>query len=178
MSEAELDPAVRDRLARGEVLITVEPVPGSSVPAVRLQAMIDAPPERVWRLIDRCADYQETMPNVAASQELSRQDDRVRVRITVGMPFPLPNLVSVTDGVHTVIPGEIYKREWQLVEGDYKHNSGSWTLTPFDGDPARTLVRYKVHAVPKIPVPQKLQQLAQKKALPKMIAQLGRLARL
>lgn len=177
MSDSELDTAVRDRLARGEVLVSTEPVSGSPVPAVKLQAMIDTPPERVWRLIDGCADYQRTMPNVSASQELSRKGDLVRVRITVGMPFPLPNLVSVTDGVHTVIPGEKYQREWQLVEGDYKHNAGSWTLTPFCGDPARTLVRYRVHAVPKIPIPQKIQQLAQKKALPKMIEQLRRLAR-
>jgi ribosome-associated toxin RatA of RatAB toxin-antitoxin module len=173
----DIEPTTLARLGRGETLITAEPVPGQAIPRVLLRAVIDCPPKQVWPLIDRCGDYQRTMPNIKASQELSREEGRVRVRVTVGMPFPLPNLTSITESLHTAEPGERYVRKWELVEGDYKSNSGSWTLTPFQGDPARTLLEYRVHAVPKIPVPKKLQQLAQKKALPKLVEQLRRLAR-
>jgi ribosome-associated toxin RatA of RatAB toxin-antitoxin module len=170
----ELDPRTRDRLHRGEILIDTEPVPGSPLPRVIVQAVFEAPPERVWAVIDPVRNYTSTMAGVKTSEELirERQDDqteRVRARITVGMPFPLRNLTSITDAIHTVIPGESYERAWTLVEGDYRENSGAWRLTPFDGDPNRTLVSYRLHAVPNIRVPASLHGIAQKKVIPKLI---------
>ena len=38
---------------------------------------------------------------------------RVRARVTVKMPFPLKDLSSITDALHTVIPGERYRRAWE-----------------------------------------------------------------
>jgi ribosome-associated toxin RatA of RatAB toxin-antitoxin module len=170
----EPDPRARDRLDRGEILIDTESVPGSHLPRVLVRAVFEAPPERVWAVIDPVRDYESTMANVKRSEELlrERQDDqteRVRARITVGMPFPLRDLTSVTDAIHTVVPGESYERAWTLVEGDYRENSGAWRLVPFDGDPTRTLVSYRLHAVPNIRIPAALHGIAQKKVIPRLI---------
>ena len=86
--ERPLDPASRSRLDRGEVLIATEPVAGSALPRVCVDAVIEAPPERVWPLIDNTNGYTSTMPAVKRVEELSRQaegdGERVLVRLTIG----------------------------------------------------------------------------------------------
>ncbi len=175
--EEKLPEQVIRRLDAGEILIESRPRGGGQNPEVVVRAVVQAPPERVWPLIDRVGDYQRVMPSVERAEEVSREQDRVRARVTLKMPLPLKNLTSVTEGVHTVEPGVRYQRRWRLVQGDYRENSGSWTLTPFAGDAARTLVEYRVVAGPRIPVPQKIQALAQKKAIPELIDNLRRLSR-
>lgn len=162
----------KSRLASGEIIVTTKPVAGSSVPWSRAMGVVDAPPDRVWSVIERCGDYEKTMIRTTKAEELSRKGNKVRCRVTIDMPFPLSDLTAVTDAIHTVIPGKKYKRAWSLVEGDYNKNEGSWTLLPFDADGQRTLVSYEVHAEPKIPVPDGIQRAAQKKTLPKLIENL------
>lgn len=163
------DAAMKIRLGRGEVLVGTEPVAGASAPRIVVRAVIDAPPDKVWPHIDQSARYQEFMPRVKQSQELSRQGEDIRTRMTVEMPFPLKNLTSTTRARHTVEPGVRYVREWKLEEGDYHVNEGSWTMVPFDGDTNRTLAVYRVLVVPKIPIPKAIQSAAQEKAMPRMI---------
>ncbi len=69
----------------------------------------------------------------------------------------------------TVIEGEVYIREWDLISGHYKRNQGSWTLEPFMGDPKCTLVRYQIHVEPKTRIPKKLQSMVQERTMPKLI---------
>jgi ribosome-associated toxin RatA of RatAB toxin-antitoxin module len=168
----QLDAATRRRLDRGEVLVNAEPVAGSAYPRIAIDAVVEAPPERVWAIIDDTGNYKHTLAGVKDSRELSRDGDRVRVRVTVGMPFPLRDLTSVTDGVHSVEPGQRYERRWTLVEGSYRKNDGSWTLTPFDGDPGRTLVRYRLHVEPRVRIPARVLKLGQQKAAPSLIHKL------
>jgi hypothetical protein len=160
------------RLASGEIIVTTKKVAGSSVPWSRAMGVVDAPPDKIWRVIERCDDYEKTMIRTAKAEELSRKGNKVRCRVTIDMPFPLSDLTAVTDAIHTVVPGKKYKRAWSLVEGDYDKNEGSWTLIPFDATGQRTLVSYEVHAEPKVPVPEGIQRAAQKKSLPKLIENL------
>lgn len=171
----ELDPGMKRRLSRGEVILLAEPVAGSPAPKFIGWAVFEASPDRVWKLIDQVANYKNVMKGIIASEEIARQDNTVTARVTLGMPFPLRNLVSMTEGVHTVIPGKLYQRTWRLIEGDYHVNSGCWTLVPFDGDPERTLARYQLHAEPNIRIPRSIQKLGQKTAFPRVIEQLRRL---
>jgi ribosome-associated toxin RatA of RatAB toxin-antitoxin module len=173
----DLDPTTKARLARGEVLVHTEPVAGSSTPRIVVRAVFEHPPEQVWRHIDQSARYFEFMPRVKASAELSRDGGNIRTRMTVEMPFPLKNLTSTTRAIHTVEAGVRYVREWKLEEGDYHLNEGSWTLTPFDGDPNRAYAHYRVHVIPKIPIPKAIQSAVQEKAMPKLIEALRERAR-
>lgn len=163
------DAAMKIRLARGEVLIGTEPVAGSSAPRIVVRAVFDAPAEAVWKHIDQSSRYAEFMPRVKEARELSRVGPEIRTRLTIEMPFPLKNLTATTRARHTVEPGVRWVREWKLEEGDYHVNEGSWTFVPFEGDAARTLAVYRVHVVPKIPIPKALQSAAQEKAMPRLI---------
>lgn len=165
----DLDPATKARLSRGDVLVHTEPVPGSSTPCIVVRAVFEHPPEAVWRHIDQSTRYCEFMPRVKASAELSREGENIRTRMTVDMPFPLKNLTATTRARHLVEPGVRYVREWKLEEGDYHQNEGSWTLTPFDGNPQRAYAYYRVHVVPKIPIPKAIQSAVQEKAMPRLI---------
>lgn len=167
-----IDTATKARLARGEVVIEHERVPGSTTPMLVVRAMIGSPPEAVWQHIDQSSRYAEFMPRVKEARELSRDGDAIRTRLTVDMPFPLKNLTATTRAKHTVEPGVRYTREWTLEQGDYKVNEGRWTLEPFDGDAQRTLAEYRIHVVPKVPFPKWFRTAAQEKAMPKMIAAL------
>jgi ribosome-associated toxin RatA of RatAB toxin-antitoxin module len=157
---------VRDRLSGGEIVTTTKKVPGSGMPKATAMMVVDAPPQAIWAIISRCGNYKQTMERVKTSREISRKGNKVRCELVIDMPSPLDDLRSVTDAIHTVVPGEKWVRSWKLVEGDYTSNTGSWTLAPFNEKRTRTLVIYKVHAVPNTAIPDMLKRLAQKKALP------------
>ena len=162
----------RARLDAGEVLTFTKPVPGSTLPQITGMAVIDAPPQMIWRIIDRCGDYKKTMPRTLMAAEISRKGNKVRCTLTVDMPYPLDDLTSVTDSVHTVVPGKKYVRAWTLVRGDYTKNDGSWTIVPFNESGTRSLVVYKLHVEPKTDVPDAIKRAAQKRALPDLMEKL------
>ena len=159
------------RMEKGEVIVKAMKVKGSLTKKVRSVAIVQAPPAALWKLIERCDDYETTMLHIAKAEELSRKGGNVRCRVTVDMPFPLEDITATTDIVHTVIPGKKWHRQWKLVSGDYKFNSGSWTLTPYAGG-RHTLVVYDVHAEPKVAVPEMIQRMAQKKSVPALFEHL------
>jgi len=165
----QMDPSTEARVKRGEVVCKTEPVPGYPTPKLTVHALVEKPVTRVWALIEASQNYAQYMPRVKNAKELSRNGDTVRCQQTIEMPFPLKNLTSTTEAKHTVIEGELYKREWKLVQGDYKRNEGAWMFEPFEGDQNRTLVQYQIHAEPKTKIPKKLQSLVQEKAMPKLI---------
>ncbi len=165
------------RLAAGEILLSTQKVPGSEQPRATLMAVIDAPPAKIWAILSKCADYKRTMVRVAEARELWVKGKTHRCRVTIDLPFPLSTLTAVTDAVHTVVPGKRWERKWQLVEGDYERNSGSWTLAPFNDAATRTLVIYKVHAVPNLPIPDGIRRAVQKKTLPNLIEHLRKQVR-
>lgn len=162
----------RARLDKGELITSTKKVPGSEFPQSVGMMVIDAPAQPIWKILDRCGDYKRTMQRVKRSKEIWRKGSKVRCEVLIDMPTPLDDLRTVTDAVHTVVPGKKWVRSWSMVEGDFKSNSGSWTLVPFNDAGTRTLVIYKVHAVPKTAVPDMVIRLAQKKALPKALEHL------
>lgn len=180
MKQTELlnvDPHCAGRLDRGEVVIESSPEPGSATPRVTAWGVVEAPPAAVWALIDGVSDYQRVLPGVKRSQELSRDGSQVQARVTVGLPFPLKDLSATTAGEHLDLGDGVYLRSWSLVEGDYHKNSGCWVMGPFRANPRRTLLVYQLHVEPKTKIPNKIQDMAQKKALPRMFDQLRKLAR-
>jgi ribosome-associated toxin RatA of RatAB toxin-antitoxin module len=164
--------SVKERLSQGEIIVKSQSVPGSDTPKLTVTAVIESAPQAVWHIVDRCADYKKTMIRTVESEELSRKGTKVRCRVTVDLPFPLSDITAITEATHTVVPDKKYMRVWQLEKGDYHRNSGSWTLVPFDKTGLRTLVVYRVHAEPKIPIPSSIQKLGQKRSLPRLMENL------
>jgi hypothetical protein len=170
--------AARDWMAaydRGEIVVYTRPVKISDQPEAIVKAVINAPPQKVWAIVSRCADYTRTMNRIVKSAELSRSgspaNQRLVCRVTVDVPFPYSDLTATTRVVHRVGNGRWY-RTWRLWHGDYKFNRGSWTLTYFKGNKNRTMVVYRALAVPKAWVPGWIKTMATKRSLPEMIRRL------
>jgi len=165
----EFDPASLERLGRGEVLVSTEPVSGWKTPRLLMSAVVDAPLSAVWAVMSETREFARFMPRVKRAEDLSRDGARRRVRTVVHMPFPVPNLTAITRVTHTEEPGVRCVREWTLESGDYRINDGSWTLLPFDGDAERTLALYRIHIEPKMPIPKSIQAAIQERAMPGLV---------
>jgi ribosome-associated toxin RatA of RatAB toxin-antitoxin module len=158
------------------ISVTKRPFPNSPIPEATVTAVVDAPPEIVWSLVSDCANYQRTMPNIADSVEVKREtlDDGTEVktcRVVAALPFPFPNLTSLTRGVHRVEPGKSWSRTWSFVSGDYVKNEGGWKITPVD-DGKRSRVEYTIEAQPKIALPDWLIADVEESKLPQLMKNL------
>ena len=162
------------RLDRGEIFVYTRHVRNSSTQEIVVKAVINATPSRVWRLISRCNDFPRTMPRIKASRELSRKGNRVVCRTTVDMPFPYADLSSTVTAVHSVGKGR-WVRRWDQIRGDYRKYQGSWVLTHFQGQQARTLLVYRAHVKPRAWIPDWIRRAAQKRSLPDMIKKFRKL---
>jgi hypothetical protein len=171
------EPSHEDRLQGGEVFVTSENVAGTEMPLSQVEGVVEASPEAVWAIVSECSNYAKHFQRILASEELQREGNVVTCKVTTDMPFPISDLTSINRAVHTVEPGKRWKREWKLVEGDYAFNQGSWELTPFRGDPKRTLARYRIHAQPKISLPQGIIRAAQGGNLPNVMNRLRELTK-
>ncbi len=164
----------QQRLEAGEVLITTQKIEGSSMPAATVRAIIDAPPDEVWPILIDCANYKNSMPRIVDSEAVSKTGDArkgvTQCKVTADMPFPISDLVSTTEAIHHV-EGTHYERTWSLLKGDYKSVTGSWVLDPI-GDGTKTMATYKIHAEPKLALPDAIISAAQTGALPKVIARI------
>ncbi|MBK7858709.1 MAG: SRPBCC family protein [Archangiaceae bacterium] len=163
---------MRARLEAGEVVITTEPVAGSELPRAIAEGVIDAPPEKVWAMIEDCGTYPKNMPRIKTVTVLERDAGTQVCRTTADAPFPIGDLTSETRAVMTVEPGVRWERKWSFLKGDYTANSGSWVLTPYQGDGKRTDARYQIHVEPKLHVPNALVTSAQKSGLKDLFARL------
>lgn len=155
-------------LAKGEVFVKAETVKGSDVPRMIVTAVVDAPPDKVYEVVTNCDRFPDRLPRILEAEFLSRSETKARCRVTVDIPFPFGNLTAVTDDVRQKGPSEWF-RKWRLVKGDYDSLTGSFVLTPFQGQPGRTLLVYTIHAVPKSAVPDFLREKAQRSSLPAMV---------
>ena len=156
------------RLEAGEILVSSWPVVGYSLPQVKVIGVVKAPPEKVWAVVRDCANYKRTMPRTLESTELARAGNEVRCRVTIDMPFPFQDLWVETDATETVDPGRRYTRAWKLRDGDFRANTGSWTLEAYHGG-ASTLVTYEVLSEPKTALPKFIIKMAQEQTLPGLI---------
>ena len=169
-------------LGKGDVVVTTRLIAGSPIPEATTKAVVDAAPEAIWTIISDCANYKTTMPSIEDSKQVfsgpptaADGENAVEVRncrVVADLPFPFPDLVSVTRGVHRVVPGKSWQRQWKLVEGDYVVNEGMWLLEPFGDTGDRTLVTYVIHAQPKIFLPDSLVTSIEESRLPEMMKNL------
>lgn len=167
---------VTERLKKGEVIVNEKKLPQFSSPGVKAVGVIKAPMEKLWPLIDRCANYKTTMLLIDKAREISRKGNEVLCEITVDLPFPLDDITCTTKAIHTEQPGKMYKRAWSLVSGDYEYNEGSWTLVPFQGSATETLLVYETQVQPNTMIPDALRSFAQKKTIPNLYEHLEKQA--
>ncbi|RAL20355.1 hypothetical protein DL240_17385 [Lujinxingia litoralis] len=153
------------RLAAGEILVETSDVSGSDIPRITVTAVVDAPPSRVWAVVSDCANYSKTMPRIEESRLIRREGSTFVCETVVGLPFPLSDLRSTTTATHTEGPNE-WRRQWSMIEGNYRFNNGYWSLKPYGDNGERTLAVYSVHAAPEGSVPDWMRRRAQESSMP------------
>lgn len=162
----ELPAGERERLDRGEILFSQLDGRQASGIAVRAQAVVEASPDAVWRVLRECGEYDEFLPSTRFS-ELRHREANVAICYTViDMPFPLDDLVSETRVVERSLPDGGFERRWSLLRGSYSRNDGAWSVQPWQGAPDRALVDYHVDFELDTLVPQFLLRSAQRRTLP------------
>ena len=168
---ADAPATVEDRLAAGEVIVTPHRVEGFAIPALTVDAVLDAPPERVWALVDDCYGYRNTMPRVAESVETERVGTRSICKWKVVMPFPFSDITTVVEAKSVATPAR-WQRDFHQISGDFVRNEGYWRLERFGADGKRTRVSYRLHAVMSSMVPDGFVKRGQVKAMHEMIGNL------
>lgn len=160
-----------EQLAAGEIETTLIDRPGLALPETRFRGVVEASPARVWRVIDDCARFEKIMVEALVAKEESRQGTEIRCRIDLDVPWPMDNLTSITKARHEV-SGERYSKAWVLESGNYQRNDGAWVLTPFKGDPNRTLVEYWSIVIPNTSAPDFILKQVQRDVLPQLLRNL------
>jgi len=109
--------------------IYTQPVPGRDLPKVQMVGVVDAPPERVFRVVTDYEKFETSMPYIDASRVI--HGERVNAHTEVHYVFFLVNpplidaryytlkLTDESDETIEGVPGS-YRSQWDLVtEGVY-----------------------------------------------------------
>lgn len=157
------------RLARGEEILRLEPVEGSSLKKGIVRQVIDAPKENVWGVITDYEHYAEFMLRTTEVKILKRDAKHVLYHSKVNMPWPIANVAY--DCLVKLAPGgnEI---EFEMVPGTgqgVKSFRGTWRLEPFESSKDRTLATYTLFFEPDRWYPRWAFNLGTKQSLSKVI---------
>jgi uncharacterized protein YndB with AHSA1/START domain len=169
--DANAQKSKKAKLRAGEVVVTSKKVSGSDMPQFTVEGVIDAPPAKVWPAVYDCDNYARWYSSLKDSTLVSKSGNTWICQEEAKMPFPFSNLDAKVRATLSTSDG-VWKREWEMIEGDYDRNEGSCVLTEFEGDPNRTLVRYTVIADPEVAVPDGLMKSGTAKRLPRIVEDL------
>ena len=163
------DPEETRRLASGEVLVSLAPVPGGGPQEATGRGVVDASPERVFRALTDYAHWQEFMPFLEKSEPRKGKDGAVECLHVLDLPAPFGERhyrVRFTQRVETGPRGTTWRIDWSAVpgSGNLAGHRGSWTLTAFG--PERTLAVCRLFTDPGGGVPRWMMDRANRKNLP------------
>lgn len=156
------------------VRVATRPVPGSELLEVRVQGIIEAPPEAVLATLLDVEAYTKTMPYTAEVKVLKREGDSVWIYQVIDAPLAskrdLAMKITVVRG-----PGGKVGTRWILDEElspprregivRVPASEGGWDLLPIRGGKA-TRATYRIHSDPGGDVPRWIVNRANRTAIP------------
>lgn len=157
------------RLAAGEVLVTLRPVPAGGPQEGIGRGVIEAPPERVFRALTDWAHAEEWMPFVERSNAAPQPDGSVVSFQLLDLPAPLGDRhykIRARAAVAGQGRGRVWRAHWTYVpgSGNVADQRGSWELTELA--PGRTLATCRLYTDPGGSVPDWMMDRATRKSLP------------
>lgn len=149
------DPAIRQRLAGGEVVVQSATAGDAGHPRGRVRAavQIEAVPEAIWGVITDCQQTLLFVPGLKGCRRIARASDGrwEEIEHEVRYSWLLPNIRYVFRAQYEW-PRRI---EFRRVRGDLKDEEGSWRLTATP-DGSATVVEYEMYLEPGFWVPRSL----------------------
>jgi len=161
--EAELG-----RLAKGEVIVQVDPVPRNGNEWVEAAILIDAAAEPIWKLINDCGQTPQFIPGLKSCRVLHQDGtgDLIEHRMQISRLLPEVKYVFRAE----------YQRnrriDFKRTSGDLKEFEGSWVLESVHGGKPQTLVVYSVFLDAGFLLPQWAMQLLLRQDLPGVLTAL------
>jgi hypothetical protein len=162
-------PALKARLAAGEVVVTTAAAIDPRQPRGRVLAavLIKATPEAIWRVMTDCVQAPLFVPGLKHCRRIngasdgSWEDFEQEVQYSWFMPVVRYVYRAEYDRPHLV--------HFRRISGDLKDEEGRWLLTPTP-DQSATLVQYEVYVDTGFWVPQVLVNRSVRKDLPTALA--------
>jgi uncharacterized protein YndB with AHSA1/START domain len=161
----------RERLAKGRVIVHLKTVRGPIKEGTAI-GVIDAPPERVFKVVTDNENFEQFMPYVKQSEV-----DRIAAGSIINyqyLDFPLPigdryyklHILRAVENTHR---GRVFRSTWTYVKGsgNIKDTHGSCTLEEYDQ--GKTLVTYICCTDPGGYLPNWAVNMATKISLPNFI---------
>ena len=141
--------------------------------------VVNAPTAQVWRLLMNYDDFIRWFPDQKESKTVSRQGNVSVLQGVVDLPWPFTNRsFQIRDtNVTETIGGEThYHNGWTYVpkSGNIVDTTGFFYVSPFRGDPNRSLVRIVIKADFGIPVPDFVLAWGSRRMFPRIIEAIRR----
>jgi hypothetical protein len=178
-------------LSAGEMIVSVEDIPGRSAGLGRVTGVIDAPRDRVWKVICDYNEQKNFMPNIlerfvirpealkliktASPGDLAKLEDKLKDYKTENVrgdllytysrgdfPWPVPDKRYV---LRIERDRDLYMIRSSMVLGQMNANETSWELKPYGPDGSKTLATYQVVLDPGISMPRFAINMAANSAL-------------
>lgn len=135
---------------------------------IQLSSVIDAPIEKVWKVVHDHERMPEFMPRMAKLRVLEEKGDHKRVRIDFSMLW-IDRYTEIDVEVEVNPRARI--ETWEQYAGTLVVNRGRWILESMG--PNQTFARYEVCASSGLPVPGWMERAALRDALPVILTRVG-----
>lgn len=147
---ADLEPAQRADLDKGELVVRAEPVPGGIWPRIIAYVRVKAPVEAVEKVFRDYANAASYMPGLLKAEVLARPDpDTYDVRYTNAMPVVGEVKSTVRNRFRR--QGDTLVMRWNLLEAAHADESTGELRVEPDGERG-SLLRYINYVRPKMAV--------------------------
>jgi ribosome-associated toxin RatA of RatAB toxin-antitoxin module len=152
------------RMTRGEVVISVDRLPGSQKGMIDAAIIINAPAELIWDLMTDCVHAPEFIPGLISCKVLENHGETEIIEHQVKFSWLVPRLTYVFQAGY-----EKYRRiDFKRISGGLKELEGSWVLEQI-GDGRQTIVLYSVYLDPGFFLPQWLIRMFLQRDLPGLL---------
>jgi len=144
-----LPPIQRDRLRRGQVVVT------GSKGQYTARVLVTATLPQVWAVLTDYDNLAQFIPNMASSRIVRDQGDRKVVEQVDRRQVFVVNVVSRT--VLDISEEKLSKIHFRLAEGDLENLTGTWQIEPVSfvprQPPTQVLITHTVTVQPKANIP-------------------------
>lgn len=161
----------QERLAKGEVIVHFKAVRGPIKEGTAI-GVVDAPPERVFRMVTDNENFEQFMPYVKQSDVERIAEGSIINYQYFDFPLPIGDRyykLHILRAVENTNTGRVFRSTWTYVKGsgNIKETYGSWTLKEYGQ--GKTLVTYVCCTDPGGRLPKWALNMATKISLPQVI---------
>jgi ribosome-associated toxin RatA of RatAB toxin-antitoxin module len=160
-----LEESERGQLAKGEVVVRVEPSPRKGHERVQAAILIDGPAEPIWKIINDCRQTTEFIAGLKDCRVLKQDGTGELIEHRMQISRLLPEVKYIFRAEYQPPRRVDFKKR----SGDLKEFEGSWVLESVDREKPQTLVIYSLFLDAGVLLPQWAARLILKQDLPEIL---------